>query len=211
MSLKTEDYVASSARQPRFALVVSGDGPIPSFARGLARAFVKAGVSAAVIRSAHYFWRRRTPEEFARHLEERLEEQLRRHDGDRFVLVGYSFGGAALPFAVRLLPQDLAERIDLVVLAAPATRADFEFQFISWLNISSRDSLDASAELGRMIAEGVPALLVYGKRDFKRARPAAPGADIIELPGGHDLGKDYDGIVAEIEDRLGQVTGPNNV
>ncbi len=203
MPLQSEEFPAPEKRRNLYALIVSGDGPLPFFARGLARAFVRRGVAASVIPSARYFWKRRTPEEFAHHLEARLETQLRKHGGDRFVLVGYSFGGAALPFAVRLLPAELRQAIALVVLAAPASRADFEFKLISWLNISGKDALDVGAELDQLITEGTPTLLVYGAKDLRRAQPSAKDADVLELPGGHDLGKDYERIIREIVARVG--------
>lgn len=97
-------------------------------------------------------------------------------------------------------------QIAYVVLAAPATRADFEFKIISWFNISGKDALDTEAELDRMLEEATPTLFLYGRRDFSRARPSAEGGETIILDGGHDLGADYEKIAGVILDRSSQTS-----
>lgn len=199
--LTTEEIPATKSSD-MLALIVSGDGLTPTFSRALAREFRRAGVHSAIVPSMRYFWRRRSPAMFAKHLEKRLQRHLDKSIDGKVILVGYSFGGAVLPFAIRRLPDNQKKAIALVALAAPGRRADFEFKFRGWLNLSSAAARDAEAEIDRMIEEGAPTLLVYGDRDFARAKPSKPGADILMLPSGHDLRGDCPTIVAEILRRI---------
>ncbi len=139
---------------------------------------------------------------FAKHLEKRLERHLDKSIDGKVILVGYSFGGAVLPFAIRRLPDNQKKAIALVALAAPARRADFEFKFRGWLNLSSNAARDAETEIELMLIEGAPTLFIYGERDLPRAKPSKAGADILTLPSGHDLRGDCPTIVAEILRRI---------
>ncbi|MGJ8563531.1 MAG: AcvB/VirJ family lysyl-phosphatidylglycerol hydrolase [Alphaproteobacteria bacterium] len=189
-------------KQDRFAVIVSGDGLKTTLATALARRFVSWGIGTARVRSISYFWSKKTPDRMSKDLARQLRKRLRHKPKDRFILVGYSFGGGTLPFAVNRLPEDLIALVDgVAVLAAPA-EADFEFYFRSWLNKSTKHARDVAPEI-ELLSGLVPVLYMRGEDDYIGPSDVLNEGRMLTiktLPGGHDFAKDYDGLIRYILD-----------
>lgn len=182
-----------------YALIISGDGLITSVAPALADRLAARGIGSATIKAISYFWRLRSPKAMARDLECQLRLRHSQYPGDRFLLIGYSFGAGTLPFAVNRLGDEWKNRIQAVVLLAPPDKADFRFYFRSWLNKSTQNAMPTAPEIKRL-SEGTPVLYVRGEDDFTGPSDVlmpSQNLNMINLPGGHDFGKEYD-VVTEL-------------
>ncbi|MEZ5895132.1 MAG: alpha/beta fold hydrolase [Parvularculaceae bacterium] len=175
-----------------FVIFLSGDGLATRFETRLANLLASRGVETVLFRSLHFFWNEKTPREVADAIED-VAADHRRHDDHRpIILVGYSFGGAIAPFAFSEMSAELRGALRAMVLLAPASKADFEFKFISWFNMSSRGARDVSAKLDELCSAGLHILTVHGARDAARAKPEDNGScKTLTLPGGHDFGRDF--------------------
>lgn len=190
-------FKAQAPLQKRYAFIVSGDGLATPVANAICTGLTQRGITCARVRAISYFWSKRSPRIMARDLERQLRRRLIRFPQDRFLLIGYSFGGGTLPFAVNRLPQDLIERIDGVTILAAPESADFEFFFRSWFNKSTKDARLVGPEMEAM-AEKVPVLYLRGEDDFIGPSETLKTSDrltLITLPGGHMFSREYDQLV----------------
>ncbi|MCA8890003.1 MAG: alpha/beta fold hydrolase [Parvularculaceae bacterium] len=181
-------------------IFLSGDGLATRFETRLANLLASRGVETVLFRSLHFFWNEKTPREVADAIED-VAARHRRDDNQRpIILVGYSFGGAIAPFAFSEMSANLRRALRAMVLLAPASKADFEFNFISWFNISSPGARDVSAKLDELCSAGLRILTVHGARDAARARPKdTASCNTLTLPGGHDFGRDFTALAELIE------------
>lgn len=188
---------AGGVKRPYFAVIVSGDGLLTPLATGLAKRLSGMGVATSKTKAVRYFWARRSPRTMSIDLATVLRRRLRRHPGDRFILIGYSFGAGTLPFAVNRLPDHLKSRIVRVAILAAPAQADFEFYFRSWFHQSSAKALPSAPEI---IALSQKTSLIYlkGVEDYDGPRDALAGVPTVQtvvLPGGHDFDDDFDRLV----------------
>jgi type IV secretory pathway VirJ component len=204
--LPLEIVAADPAAAPGGNILVlhlTGDGGWGVTDRGLAREFAARGIPVIGLNSLHYFWKARTPDETSADVVRVLRYFLQEWNKNRVVLVGYSFGADVLPFVVNRLPQDLRDRIALVVYLGLSAEADFEFHVGSWVGARSGHALPVHPEVAKL--RGVPMLCVYGRKegdticrdlDTTLVQP-------VELEGGHRIGSNFQGIVQEVLGRLG--------
>jgi len=128
-------------------------------------------------------------------------------------LIGYSFGADVLPAIVNRLPQELRERIDLVVLLGLSDYASFEFNLSDWISDQpDKSDRPVRPELEKM--SGLKRLCVYGAEEDGAACPkfadlgaACPkfadlGVIAEKMPGDHHFDEDYQGVARRILDRL---------
>lgn len=172
-------------------VILSGDGLALYFEHRLANALHACGYSTHVVRALHFFWRRKTPGDIVRMIEAFSASQTG-HGAERLVVVGYSFGGAVLPFAYEAMDRTMKEKIAALVLLAPAVRADFKFSIGGWFNIPSSHSRDVEAMLGSLCRGGAPITTVIAENDYPRAQaPMINACRSIKLPGGHGFRHDF--------------------
>ena len=120
---------------------------------------------------------------------------------DHAILIGYSFGADVLPFMTSRLPEDLRQRVSLVALLGPSREATFDFRLSDFLTGGHRsEGYPTKPEVKRL--KGLNVICLYGDAEKDSLCPTLdPGdARLIELPGAHHLGRDYDrlaGIIVE--------------
>lgn len=160
--------------------------------------------------SLHYFWTARTPEATAADIEHILRHYLAAWHKDKVILCGYSFGADILPFVVTRLPDDLRQRLGLVVFLGLGSEAAFEFHLASWLGRSDPGAYPVAPELARL--RGLPMLCFYGTEDADAlCRSADPTlVEAHSVPGGHRIGHEY-GPVADAILRALSPQGPGGV
>jgi type IV secretory pathway VirJ component len=181
------------------AVILSGDGGWADLDRDFGHAFQQRGVATVGFDCLKYFWKPRQPAEVAADLQSALHHYLGAWSKRRLLLVGFSFGAGWLPFVVNRLPDDLRERVSLVVLLVPADDANLEIKVGDWLGDSVRPgALEVLPEAERLRP---PVLCVYGLDEADKSicpRLEAPNIRVVGRPGGHHFNHDY----APIEDAI---------
>lgn len=194
--------------QPMLAVFLSGDGGWASLPHGVSVHLADRGVPVLGLNVRRYFRRRRTAEELGGDLARMLQARTDTHDG--FVLIGFSFGAGALPFAVDALDPDLRARIRLLALLSPIEDAEFKFSWWDWLRfdvlgLSVVPSLGA-AKVAPMLKAllDVDQLMVFGSDELAGRPPwGAAHASRVVVRGGHHLGHRYREIASLILTALG--------
>ncbi|ADM10750.1 virulence protein [Parvularcula bermudensis HTCC2503] len=177
-------------------LIVSGDGAIPYFSWGLAKALRSTGGNTHVIGAFWHFLKRRTPEGFARYLEQRLSSFRER--GASVQLVGYSFG-AVLVHSVPHFSDSVLRQISRVTLIAPAERAGFRFHPAGWWGGHGPDDQPTDPAIANLARMGVSVQVIVGSDDAEQhAGRRLAEIDYVTLPGGHTLRADYAAIATQL-------------
>lgn len=198
VEVAAESPAGAAAGSTTLAVVLSGDGGWAGLDKEVAGELARLGIPSVGWNSLQYYWKRRTPDEAAADLTRLLAHYLPAWGRERALLIGYSFGADVLPFLVARLPEPWRGRVDLVVLIAPSTSAQFEFHVAEWLGSTAKDSLPTASEVERL--RGLRVLCLQGDDDSGGlCRKLPPGAvEVAILGGGHHFGGGY----AEVARRI---------
>lgn len=186
----TEVVAAGGDHPDTFGVLLSGDGGWAGIDKALSARLARHGLPIVGIDSLRYFWTARTPESTAADLDRVIRRYQAAWKRDRVVLMGYSQGADVLPFILNRLPSDTRAAVVSVVALSLSTSATFEFHVSNWIGATGdRPTLP---EVQRL-AHG-PLVCVYGREDRDALCPALqPDAyRIVDLPGDHHFGGDYD-------------------
>ena len=191
---------ASDTHDDRLAVILSGDGGWADLDKAIGVDLQKRGIATLGVNCLRYFWKARRPEEVSADLEEAIRNYLDAWHKSRLLLIGFSFGADWLPFLVNRLPDDLKNRVTLVVLLSPGPYANLEIQLGDWMrnNIHRPGALPTQEEANRI---DLPLLCVWGTRDSVRTICSAlTGKNVRRLPkpGGHHYDRNYDLLEREI-------------
>lgn len=175
-----------------FAVLLSGDGGWAGIDKEVAHALASHGIPVAGLDSLRYFWSARTPEGLAHDLDRTVRYYAAHWHKSRVLLIGYSQGADVLPFAVNRLPSATRATVAMTALIGLGRTAAFEFHVANWLGTD--DGLPVRPEADKL--SSARTLCLYGKDDADSlcAELSPLHARVIQLPGGHHFGGDYDGL-----------------
>jgi type IV secretory pathway VirJ component len=176
------------------AVFLSGDGGWADIDHEVSAVLAEHGVPVIGLNSLKYFWNGRTPAGAAIDLERILKYYLVRWQKQKAVLIGYSFGADVAPFLFNRLPEELRERVALIVLLSPGLRADFEFHLTDWLGFASKTARAILPEVEKI--QATPLLCLYGEeeQDTVCKRIQRNHFKVIALKGRHHFNGNYSAI-----------------
>lgn len=153
--------------------------------------------------SLRYFWRRKSPEQTTADLTAAMAAYGAQWRADRFVLIGYSFGADVLPVVYNLLPPRYRDEIAMISLLGLEPKADWEIRMVGWFGAPPSESATPLAPEFAKISPGLIQCF-YGveEKDSACHALAGTGAELVETPGEHHFGHDYDAIAKDIVDGL---------
>lgn len=160
--------IVNSNSDPDMPLIfsISGDGGWKGFIRGLSEDLSRQGIPTVGLDALSYFWKKKPPAQVASDLGSIINHYLKEWHRKTFILLGYSFGADVIPFVVNRLPEDLKNKLEMVVLLSPDSHADFEFHFASWFDHSSAQAFPVLPALQKM--QHVNTLVFYGQQEKDR-------------------------------------------
>jgi type IV secretory pathway VirJ component len=197
--LPVVELTSQNASNDLMVIHYTGDGGWGVTDKGISEAFVSQGIPVAAMNSLKYFWNRKTPEIAAADLKRIIDHYSMVWQKNKIILVGYSFGADVMPFLVNRLPLELRQRISLMVLLGPSTFVDFEFHLTDWLGGSPKQGFEVLPEIKKMT--GIRLIAFYGGDENGSIAPQIGKLNlgkVIEIPGGHRIGKNYEPVAKEI-------------
>ena len=108
-------------------------------------------------------------------------------------------GADVVPFMLNRLPEGTLSKVQSVVLLGPSHKVDFQFHLTNWIGGSQgKEALSVTPEVERL--KGKPILCFYGVEDKDTICNRLPSgiAQVIELKGGHRIGRNYEDIADAI-------------
>ncbi len=175
---------AMPSRTPGGVLAVwySGDVGWGRPDREVIVALARRGVPSVEVDSRTYFWRRRPADEAAKGLAKTIHEYGALWGAKRVVVVGYSFGGAAVPLILPHMAAGDLDQVKAVVLMAPSRKGQLVMRLWTLAEGMEPNAVPIGSALQ---AVSKPVLCVYGMQDHLAACPDLAGAEKVALPGGH--------------------------
>ena len=180
------------------AVVISGDGGWAGIDKQIGETLNTKGIPVVGLNSLEYFWNKKSPDISGNDLTRILNYYEKSWNVQHFILVGYSQGADTLPFMVSRLPKDLKAKVNTVALLGLDGGANFEFHFSDWLASNSVGAYKVTPEIQKLRDMNV--VCIYGADEADSACKELDRTlvNVLELPGGHHFGGDYQALASAI-------------
>lgn len=187
---------AVQSEQP-LVFFISGDGGWTEFDQKLSETLAHRGMPVVGLDARKYFWKEKTPIQTAAALSAAIAQYMKLWNKKTFVLLGFSFGAAIVPFVATNLPPGLQKSLRGVTALSPDERTDFEVHLTDMLNLGANTGkYNVVAEMVR-IKEEVLCLFGHDEDNSVETKLTQAGIRVVNLPGGHYYDHKYD-AVAEV-------------
>ena len=159
------------------AVVYSGDGGWRDIDKEIAGRLQAKGIPVVGVDSLRYFWSEKTPEQAAADLDLIMDHYREAWQRPDVLLIGYSFGANALPFAFNRLPKDQQAHMRRLALLGLAMKGDLQIHVTSWLGADAHEgALDILPELVRIPPKLIQCFYGMEETDTACTRPELKGA-----------------------------------
>ena len=183
----------SKGSNDMLVIYLSGDGGWNEFNQDLVKAFENKGYGVVVLNTRKYFWSEKSPDNFARVIEQISNFYLKEWNKSSFILVGYSFGADVASFLPGRISAELLKKIKKIVLLSPSASTDFVIRLGDMIGTS--ENVNRKYKVGPEISKiGLPLICVFGvdevmtiKKTFQKTKIHS----IFELPGDHQYNQDF--------------------
>lgn len=142
---------------------ITGDGGMRGFDIKLSDEFKGHQFSYIILNAYKYFWSPKTPDQFASDIIPIIQDYIGKWSKDEIVLSGFSFGAEVIPFLYTRLPEDLKQKVKLVVLLSPASTSDFTIHFGDMIGVDNTYANDVVKEVERITK--APVLAIFGEKE----------------------------------------------
>ena len=178
---------------------LSGDGGWNTFNESLCWYLNQHGIPVVALDSKKYFWKSKTPEQTASDLSAVVETYRKKMNRERFVMAGYSFGAAIVPFLLKYFREDTKSGLSSIIMIAPDKTSDFEIHLSDMMNLGlSKGKYDLLEELHKSEYKKFTAIFASDENIGTRQAFQQAGVTIKVLPGNHHFDKDYAYLGEEI-------------
>lgn len=183
----------SKGSNDTLVIYLSGDGGWNEFNQRLVKSFENKGYGVVVLNTQKYFWSEKSPDEFARVIEQISNYYLKGWNKSSFIIVGYSFGADVACFLPGRISVELQKKIKKIALLSPSASTDFVIRLGDM--IGTNENVNRKYKVGPEISKiGLPLVCIFGvdevmtiKRTFQKTKDHS----IFELPGDHQYNQDF--------------------
>lgn len=190
-------FFSSSLKNKPLLVYISGDGGWNNFSEELVQELIKKGFPVVALDAKKYFWKAKTPEQFAKDMDSIIPFYLEKWGIKNYVLIGYSFGADVAAF----LPARISMRqatLKKTILISPSASTDFEVKIWDMLGANQIErKYKVANELKHVSA---PFVLIFGSEEdspLKRLQESS-GLSKKYLPGSHHYEDESDKLAQEI-------------
>ncbi|MGE5341825.1 MAG: AcvB/VirJ family lysyl-phosphatidylglycerol hydrolase [Candidatus Omnitrophota bacterium] len=180
-------------------ILVSGDGGWARIDKRISRYMTDRGIGIVGLDSKKYFWKKKTPEESAKALEQMMEYYSHAWKKDKFVLVGYSRGASVIPFMANRIGKTWKDKIIMLALLGPDKTEDFEIHLLDYVRTrESKNDFPVLPELEKLKDKKILCFCGDEEEDSLCNIVDPAKIKVIRLKGGHHFGGDYEAMAALI-------------
>jgi type IV secretory pathway VirJ component len=176
---------ASAPKSSTMAVMYSGDGGWADLDANVASTLAARGIPVVGIDSLRYFWTARSPQGIGQDLGQLIAHWSNKLGRPNVMVLGYSFGADAAPFAVAHLPPAERKQVVRLGLLGLSSNADMQFHLSNWLDYSGPQSLPTIPAIKAL--KPMSMVCIRGSDEDDNACPSIPSglARQVVLPGGH--------------------------
>lgn len=188
-----------SAPGDLMAVIYSGDGGWRDIDKQIAGRLQDKGIPVVGVDSLRYFWSEKSPEQIAADLDLIMDHYRDAWQRPDVVLVGYSFGADALPFAYNRLPKDQQAHVRRLALLGLAQKADLQIHVTGWLGSDVHEGeLPILPELVQIPPSLIQCFYGIEEDDTACTLPELKGAHLVRTEGGHHFDGNYEALADAI-------------
>ena len=185
----------------KLVIYLTGDGGWNNFSRKLTHEFENKGYGVVTLNTRRYFWERKTPDIFARDIENLANYYLGEWRKNSVIIVGYSFGADVAAFLPERLSKILLKKMNHIVLLSPSASSDFVINLSDLIGDSknTRRKYKVEPELNKT---AFPIVCIFGTKEdlkLKNTLIKKKSLTIIELPGNHQYKNDTELLIKMID------------
>ncbi len=192
-------------------ILISGDGGWWGLDDTVSKVLAEHGAPVIGMSSHGYFAKPRTPDETAADMYRALRFYMKKWDKQRIVLLGYSLGAEIIPFVATRVPEDLKDKVAMVVMIGPSADTMFEFHLEDWvISPTNRAKFPVQPEIEKI--NGPKVLCVTSTEDGDCICEKLDPQKVIVLKreGNHHFNDDFKGLADAIWDIVKKETLPAN-
>ena len=180
---------------------VTGDGGMRGFDIKLSEQYKGHGYSYIFLNAYKYFFAPKTPDQFATDIVPVIKAYLEKWGKNSIVLSGFSFGAEVIPFLYNRLPDELKQKVRLVVLLTPASTSDFTIHFADMIGANNVYDNDVVKEVEKITTAQV--LAIFGEKEESSFPPnhKQDNYQAIFILGSHHF-TDADEVMEEVLNEL---------
>jgi Type IV secretory pathway, VirJ component len=142
---------------------ITGDGGWHSFDIKLADEFKSHHISYVYLNALKYFWKTKSPDQLAIDILPVLKDYLKKWGKKELILSGFSFGAEIIPFLYTRLPEDLKQKVKMVVAITPASTSDFTIHVSDMMGVDRKYIYDVPKEFEKIKTTKV--LVIFGEKE----------------------------------------------
>ena len=187
-----------------FAVILTGDGGWAGIDKSLGEAMNRENIPVVGLNCLQYFWAPKTPEQSAADLARIIQYYSQAWGQNNVVLIGYSLGADVLPFMINRLPEAVKSNVVASVLLGAEAHVEFQVRVADWLGSSKTDAaLPVIPEVKNLAGRHLAC--IYGADEKETS--ICPDLDqnffkVVQMPGGHHFGGDYQKLARIILDHV---------
>ena len=192
-------------------ILISGDGGWWGLDDTVSKVLAEHGAPVIGMSSHGYFAKPRTPDETAADMYRALRFYMKKWDKQRIVLLGYSLGAEIIPFVATRAPEDLKDKVAMVVMIGPSAETMFEFHLEDWvISPTNRAKFPVQPEIEKI--NGPKVLCVTSTEDGDCICEKLDPKKVIVLKreGNHHFNDDFKGLSDAIWEIVKKETLPAN-
>jgi type IV secretory pathway VirJ component len=180
---------------------VTGDGGMRGFDVKLTDEFKNHRFSYIILNAYKYFWSPKSPDQLASDIVPIIKDYLAKWSKTAIVLSGYSFGAEVIPFLFNRLPEELKEKVKLVVLLSPASTSDFTIHLADMIGADNTYANDVVKEVEKI--KKPPVLTIFGEKEDSSfpSNHQQDNYQTLFIKGNHHF-TDADGVMESVLDEL---------
>ncbi len=164
---------------------ITGDGGWRGYDIKLADEFKANKMSYIFLNAFKYFWSTKTPDQLAKDIVPVLSDSLKTWNKKELIIVGFSFGAEIIPFLFTRLPEELKQKVRLLVLITPAKTSDLTIHITDMLGVDHDYAYNVVNEVEKIKTAKV--LAIFGEKETSifSEKYKQENLKVIFIKGGH--------------------------
>ncbi len=190
----------SHGSQDKLIIYITGDGGWNSFNRQMVHQIEQLGYGVVALNSRKYFWSGKSPEIFARDIEQLATNYLKLWNKSALIIIGYSFGADVVSFLPGRLSSELKNKIKHIALISPSASTDFVIRLSDL--VGKTENLNCRYKVKPEVDQiELPVICTFGKDEekvLKKTLIIRKNITVVLLPGDHRYNENFQSLARNI-------------